>query len=191
MQREARGESATSRPGTPPRYMRFAYMSDRCGNLVGAMAIALCDHVDRTVERVIPERLPAAALVHVSHCDRPSILSLAKVLRLSHSATVRLVDRMVDLNLVERTPAAWDSRAVALRLTAKGCGIVDQILAGREAALVEVLSRHLNAADRDALADIASRLLAALTIGGPDLDRICRLCDFASCADCPVAESAG
>lgn len=160
---------------------------DRTTNLLGAAALAITDLVSRAADPVIDGRFPAAAFVHLSHCGQPTIESLRRVLGLSHSATVRLVDRMAMEAMVVRVEATWDRRAVALRLTTEGAAVCQRILDQRGQALATALGAALNEDEREALGQLMERLLASLTKQSDDLYRICRLCDFEACPACPVA----
>jgi len=165
-------------------------MSERDVNLLGAAAVAVSDLLAGAAGQAVEGGFPVAALVHLSHCERPSIESLRRVLGLSHSATVRLADRMAATGLLARAAASWDPRAVALRLTPRGSELAADVLRRRADALEAALARAFTPAERQVLGAMLARLLAALTGDADDLYRICRLCDFAACPACPVAEAA-
>lgn len=162
-------------------------MSDRDANLLGAASLAVADLVTGVSAGIVESSFPAAALVHLSHCKKPSVESLRRVLGLSHSATVRLADRMANAGLLARAEAAWDPRAVALRLTPRGSDLAVEVLGKRAQALDAALAQTFTEIERQALGEMMGRLLAVLTNNSDDLYRICRLCDFAACPSCPVA----
>jgi DNA-binding MarR family transcriptional regulator len=162
---------------------------DRCANLLGALVVAVGDKL-REVECDGQAAVPDAAVVHLSHCAKPSIDSLSHALTLSHSATVRLADRMVEARLVVRAVASWDRRAVALRLTSRGTARVEQILVARGHLLTELLDGATTVQERRIFARIAERMLTALTPSAEPLYRTCRLCDFEACSKCPVEAAA-
>jgi MarR family transcriptional repressor of emrRAB len=113
---------------------------------------------------------------------------LRRIVGLTHSGAVRLVDKLAADGLVERRPGA-DQRSVAIWLTPAGRRVARRILAQREAALETALA-DLPAGDRAALVRAAERLLPQL-VGAPDAEpRICRLCDTDACGrprgHCPV-----
>ena len=161
---------------------------DRAGNLLGALAVALNDRLNPREPGQDGRSAPAAALVHLSHCERPTIESLRGVLGLSHSAAVRVADRLEASGLAVRVPDSQDARATALCLTKKGRLVAAEALAARAAALSHALL-VLDAADKRHLEAIASKLLIALADSPGDLYRLCRLCDFSACSACPVAHA--
>lgn len=135
---------------------------------------------------------PAALAALSTHLDGESIGALAKSLGLTHSAAVRLVDRLEASGLVKRGSAA-DGRAVSVTLTATGRQLGRDILSARERALGDVLE-GLRPAERRALATACEKLLGSLTASREDAQRICRLCDPDSCGHyegrCPVTLAA-
>jgi hypothetical protein len=75
-----------------------------------------------------------------------------------------------------------------VRLTEAGHFRAQAALIRREALLASWLA-PLDLDERTALAAIADKLLGRRVRDRRDLYRICRLCDFASCPNCPVAEA--
>jgi MarR family transcriptional repressor of emrRAB len=149
----------------------------RDANVVGALALALADDLRAATERAGGHGgSGAAALVAL---DGPvagsSIDVLSRVCGISHSGTVRLVDRLEAAELVERRLGA-DGRAVALWLTPAGRRVARRILARREAALAV-----LTPDERAALARAAETVLAAMAGRDAAEHRICRLCDTEAC----------
>lgn len=157
----------------------------RAENLIGALALAVSD-----VVRGSPPDPLADALVHLAHCRRPSIDLLASTLKLSHSATVRLVDRLERDGLAARaSDEGGDRRTRFVRLTDTGRARADHVLVARNAAL-QVACAALSSNERAALEAVCEKMLASLVADRVDLYRTCRLCDFAACSACPVAEAA-
>ena len=70
-----------------------------------------------------------------------SIDQLSRILRLSHAGTVRLVDRLVERNLVEKRPSALDRRIMSLALTTDSWQQRDKLLALRRAVLTVLLNQ--------------------------------------------------
>jgi MarR family transcriptional regulator, negative regulator of the multidrug operon emrRAB len=117
-----------------------------------------------------------------------SIDELAKVVGLSHSGAVRLVDRLSAAGLAERRVGA-DGRTVALQLTPEGRRAARRVLVQREAAIERVLAA-LATAERATLATLLERLLAHLAPSQQGRRRVCRLCDTDACGrDCPATLS--
>jgi DNA-binding MarR family transcriptional regulator len=165
-------------------------MSDRrTGNLLGALALALTDAMTAVTARGAGHGAAApSALVCIHNYPDLSIERLRVILQLSHSGTVRLIDRLVADGLVERAPGT-DQRSVALRLTAAGAAAVEAVLAERRGVLEHALD-GLSAAERRALSPLLEKLLARTSAGRRCADHICRLCDDAACPlpQCPVLE---
>src|SRR5262249_20709544 len=118
-----------------------------------------------------------------------SIDGLAGIISLSHSGTVRLVDRLVADELVERRRGA-DQRSAALVLTPSGRRAARQVLRKREAN-IQFIVALLTDAQQDALVEVAERVLGELGRARDAEARVCRLCDLEACGrsrgDCPVA----
>lgn len=135
----------------------------------------------------------AVALSALHHfLDRPSIDMLAKVLGLTHSGAVRLVDRLVVAGLVTRE-AGGDSRTAAVALTDGGDELARAVTDARAAVLQDALAA-LSVGDRHALDALLGAVLAGL-VREPGATRwICRLCDTGACGrstgQCPVAREA-
>ena len=114
------------------------------------------------------------------------------MLGLSHSGGVRIVKRLEAEGLVAREPDPADGRAVRLHLTREGEREARRLLAARQAALTPLLA-GLGERESAALERLLERLLASVTAGGDDANRICRLCDPGVCghpARCPVTQAA-
>jgi DNA-binding MarR family transcriptional regulator len=166
----------------------------RDANLLGALALAVADQVDvATREAAAHGGSAAAALAALAtFLDGSSIDTLRKPLGLTHSAAVRLVDRLAGAGLVSREPGA-DARSLAIFLTPAGKRAADQVQQGRMRALSNVLA-PLSAGERAQLTKLHERLLGGLTSGRADAGRICRLCDSYACGHhegrCPVTRAA-
>ena len=158
----------------------------RTANLLGAAVLGLHDELKQTVEmRSGHGGEAAAALTALGHQPGLSNDALSRLLGLTHTGTVRLIDRLVADGLVERRPAAHDKRAVALHLTAAGEAVRRGILEDREAALAPLVSR-LSTPEQEILARVLGKLLVAVSRDDTHKLRICRLCDSGACDDCPI-----
>jgi DNA-binding MarR family transcriptional regulator len=128
-----------------------------------------------------------AALTLVATHDGCSIDWLRRRIALTHSGAVRLVDRLADGGLLERTPV--QGRSVALTLTPAGAGALARWRDERERALGPLLSA-LAPDERETLAGLLAAALERRGRGRPDADTLCRTCDWPACgADCPVDRS--
>jgi DNA-binding MarR family transcriptional regulator len=119
-----------------------------------------------------------------------SVQALAERLDRSHSATVRVVDRLEDAGLVERSRSRADARRATLSLTAAGR---ERLADGTRAAdeSIDVLLQDLTSGERVLLdrimAKVAQRLPGDRTAGA----RVCRFCDPTGCGarGCPRERS--
>ena len=115
---------------------------------------------------------------------------LARLLHISHPATVRLVNRLEAEGLVERRPGGDDARSRALVLTDAGQRAALAAARKRLEILDQLLS-SLTAAERRQLEPVIGKLLGALTSDRWDARHICRLCDIPTCQmpACPVDQA--
>ena len=160
---------------------------DRIANLLGALALTIADALKQeTATRAAHGAAAPAALVTIGVDPGRSIDVLATTLGLSHSATVRLVDRLEADGLVRRDGVA-DGRISALHLTRRGAARRRAVLAGRQRVLSGALD-PLSGEERAHLAGLMERLLGAWTRDRRHADHICRLCDEGICPGeiCPV-----
>jgi DNA-binding MarR family transcriptional regulator len=168
---------------------------EREANVLGALALVV---TDRTTDAMVvaggQSDTAAAALSALLHfLDRPTIDMLRRVLGLTSSGTVRLVDRLADAGYVTRGPGS-DGRSRAVILTDEGRHAAERIAAARAAVLGDALA-GLSPAERETLHDLMGRMMATFVRGKTDATRwICRLCDLEACGrdegHCPVANAA-
>ena len=162
----------------------------RTANLLGALA----GHVDRLLMdqlRQHPNQTDssAAALNALSFYEGCSNLRLSQALRLSHTATVRLVDKLEQEGLVE-SRSGQDKRSVALFLTEAGRARARKILTDRCQALDGVVS-VLSAEEQKSLSALLDKMLRSQVKATGDDEYICRLCDSTVCPaeSCPVHQA--
>jgi DNA-binding MarR family transcriptional regulator len=167
---------------------------DRTGNILGALSLSLTDRTSGAGGGAAGQSETAAVALSALHhfLDDPSVDQLRRVLGLTPSGTVRLVDRLQEAGYVTRRPGR-DGRSVSLRLTASGRRAAEHVSAARAAVLEDALSR-LAPAERTAFDELLSRIVVGL-IRGPGATRwMCRLCDTTACGrqhgNCPVANAA-
>jgi MarR family transcriptional regulator, negative regulator of the multidrug operon emrRAB len=183
--------------------MSHAYEGERARetNLLGAISLAVAERTDQAVQAAAARggAGPAAIVALATFLDGSSLDVMRRPLGLSHSAAVRLADRLTADGLARREPGA-DARSVSIRLTEEGDRLAARIRAERERALEEVLA-PLSSSERAELTRLHERLLGGITSGRADAGHICRLCDAEACGHeqgrCPVtiaadrAEAAG
>ena len=156
----------------------------RTANLLGALSLALADEIRAATAAVAGHGAsgPAALVLLADLAGGATVEELRKALGLTHSGTVRLVDRLVAAGLVERRVGA-DARSLSLHLTPSGGRTARRILAARET----VLERALIALEPRQRVEFEASLAALLA----ELDRpraqVCRLCDAPACGRCPAS----
>ena len=158
---------------------------DRRDNMLGAFVLAVSDRLRRETEEAIGHTgASASALIMVAQFPDRTIEFLRQAIGLSHPATVRVVDRLVERGLVRRRPARRGP-AVALSPTAAGKRQARELLEIRQRVIADSLP-ELSAAESDALAEVLERALGHVS-GSPGTTH-CRLCDMQRCprSDCPV-----
>ncbi len=166
----------------------------REANLLGAVSLAVADRVRAAAERGagLGGSAPAALVSLAGYLDGSPIDSVRGPLGLTHSATVRVVDRLVDAGLARRREGA-DRRSVAVELTRAGHNAAAEAARARAVALEDALA-GLAPAERAELARLHEKLLATLTDGRAAAGHICRLCDSHACGHekgrCPVTRAA-
>jgi DNA-binding MarR family transcriptional regulator len=164
-------------------------------NVVGAMVVALADRMrDATEETAgMGGPLPAALASLHQWAGGRTVDTLAGGLRLSHSRTVRVIDRLEAEGLATRERDPGDGRNVLVHLTPAGERAGAAVLAARDGALAASLA-PLAAGDRRALAGLAERVLGEVTTGRRSARSICRLCESHACGHdegrCPVTRAA-
>ena len=167
---------------------------DQPANLLGALSLRIADEISAAVGPAAGgSDSTAAALSAMLHfLDAPSVDLLGRVLGLTSSGTVRLVDGLVRAGLAERG-SGRDRRSTAVRLTREGRAAAERVAAARATVLAGALA-VLQPAERSAFAHLAGKVLAGL-IRPPGASRwTCRLCDTEVCGRpagrCPVANAA-
>jgi DNA-binding MarR family transcriptional regulator len=175
----------------------------RLANVLAAAALGLSDRL-REIGSAVVQVDPAAATALVALLDfspHGSLRRLSEILGLTHSGTVRTVDRLAAGGLVMREPGR-DERSRAVTLTTEGRVAA---LALREqryratAALLEGLSdrqrSQLTHACEVLVSNLTRKRLQQRAAGtAPAGGALCRLCDFTACGRpagmCPAAAAA-
>jgi MarR family transcriptional regulator, negative regulator of the multidrug operon emrRAB len=166
----------------------------RTANLLGSMSLAVADRLRAATEAAAGHAGsgPAALAALSTYLEGEPIDELGRSLGLTHSAAVRLVDRLEESGLVERERGV-DRRSVSVAMTAAGRRAGRKILHARHRAIGEVLE-SLSPSEQRTLAGVCGKLLGGLTTSHADARRICRLCDPDACGHydgrCPVTRAA-
>jgi DNA-binding MarR family transcriptional regulator len=178
----------------PHTYVHSSQEEARQGNLLGALALAVSDRVQAGADESAGHGgSAAAALVSLAeYLDGQPIEALREPLGLSHSAAVRVVDRLAEAGLVSRRQGG-DRRSVAVKLTADGRRAAARAAVGRAVTLEAALD-SLTAAERARLARLHEKILEGLTDSRESARRTCRLCDTGACGyeegRCPTTRAA-
>ncbi len=161
----------------------------RLENIFGAMSLALVDKMEKAFSSETGLGPSAvAAIIQLGTEPGLTIETLRRIIALSHSATVRLVDQLVAGGLVLRgSGVEGDRRAKALELTDAGRDIFRTSIAARR----QVIDRAVGRLDQDEtrqLCLLVEKLLPALVDPGVDQDIVCRVCDQDVCTPerCPI-----
>jgi MarR family transcriptional repressor of emrRAB len=161
----------------------------RTTNLLGAFVTGLHDTLSRKLEAESAVSGDAsAALVAIGYNEGRTVEYLRRTLTLSHSWTVRVVEKLERDGLVEKR-AGTDKRAVALFLTDQGKRSVGRIVRTRRRCLDEVLA-VLTVREHKQLTSMLEPMLGFLTSDFYSGEAICRLCEVDVCPQerCPVAK---
>jgi len=159
----------------------------RTANLLGAFLTGLHDHMSVRLEQesAIGGDGPAA-LVAIAYNEGRTVEFLRKTLTLSHSWTVRVVEKLEKAGLVQKKTGT-DKRAVALYVTELGKRKVQGIVRARRRCLDEVLAA-VPIKDHKKLTTMLERMLACITGDDDSAEAICKLCEVDVCPQnrCPV-----
>lgn len=159
-------------------------------NLLGALATAALDLTDAALEDALaPGGRLTQALLTLDTWPGSSIRFLSRVLDVTHSGAVRLVDRLEDRGLAERALGP-DGRTVAVRATRSGRDVVSRLRARRAEALGGLI-RDLTERDRLTLHGLLERMLGSGPRTRTEARHTCRVCDHSLCRGeaCPVGSS--
>ena len=172
----------------------------RDGNVLGALSLVVADQLSDAVAAAADQSLTAAAaLSALEHfADGCSVDRLRRILGLTSSGTVRLVDRLVAAGEARRREGP-DGRTTSIELTAAGRRAARRVTAARGGVLEDALG-DLSPVERDDLERLAARVLDGVVRrklareAGESTRWICRLCDMDACGRaegrCPAANAA-
>lgn len=167
---------------------------DPTANLLGAVALVVTDLSMASIGTASGLAPSAASAVSAMEqfLDRPTLDDLRRVLGLTPSGAVRLVDRLAAAGLVTRGPGA-DGRSRAVILTEAGRAAAARIAAAR-AGLLDGLLVDLSPTERDVLRGLLAKIMGTTVRIKDGGAWICRLCDLDACGRpagaCPAANAA-
>ena len=160
-------------------------MTDQTTNLLGVIGLAVAGRIEKSVQEILKHSGETpAALVVIGYELGPTNDQLRAVLGLSHSGTVRLVDRLVKDGLVERREGNT-KREIALYPTREGKLLREQILKERLNAIRPLLG-GLTERETETLDRLLQKMLASQETSDLERRTLCRLCDNRVCENCPI-----
>lgn len=162
--------------------------SAHTANILGALSVLIQDRVESTWQSALDlSPMAAAALVQIDNEPGSSIEAVAGRIGLTHSATVRVIDRLAERGLVEKDRARKDARAQSLKLSRDGKRTLQQLHAARNDVTDDLLA-GLDGAQRAALERAVGAILHRCVAPGRDADVTCRVCDDRRCSPdiCPI-----
>jgi DNA-binding MarR family transcriptional regulator len=163
-------------------------------NVLGALALAVADETAQSVVTATGQSVTAAAALSALHefLERPTLDQIRRVLGLTPSGAVRLIDRLAEAGLVTRGPGA-DGRTRSVILTEAGRRAAEAGAAARLTYLRDSLA-PLTAAERETLDHLLGRVMAAVVDRKDGGAWICRQCDLTGCerssGRCPAMNAA-
>jgi len=160
----------------------------------------LCDIFVNVIERVLTERALDGApcsdlsgsqwhgLLFVQRHQKCSIRHLAEGLGVSHPAAVKLVERLVRKDLIERNESETDRRVVELQLSAHGrlCG--DYVRDQRARGLERIMAQ-LEGDEADQLRRGLYAFVQAALDGEQAVNKVCLRCGVEHVGECLVSQA--
>jgi len=165
---------------------------DRTGNLLGALSLVVTDRMGEAVSEAAGRSDSAAAALSWLHQFqyRPSVDLLRRVLGLTSSGTVRLLDRLAAEGYISRGPGP-DGRTISISLTPAGRAAAERVATARAEILEHVL-RVLTDEERRVLEGLEAKMLVGLMRGPGATGFMCRMCQTGACREgsgCPVTNA--
>lgn len=161
-------------------------MEIKLSNKLAALALAITEAAMAPDDDLAPTAV--AALITAANTEPLSIGEIAAVVGLTHSATVRLVDRLEAADLFRRQRRI--GREVLVEITVAGRRRA-QGLQERRLAKAGAFLEGLSADETELLDGLIGRMLRAHVARGHDRQRVCRMCSRAHCNCCFGRESPG
>src|SRR3546814_17113592 len=135
-------------------------VSDRLVNLLGVLAVGVTDQMRSAVAEAMPlGGETVSAVIVIGHAPMMCIDQLSRILRLTHGGAVRLVDRLVERNLVDKQSSAIDRRIMNLALTPSGLQLRDTLPALLRDSLAAYRKSDVSGASRQVSVDPGRRSL--------------------------------
>ena len=157
-------------------------------NWLGTLAVLIQDRVEARWQAELDlSPMSAAALVQIEQESGCAIEPVAGRIGLSHSATVRLIDKLVERDLVAKDRARADARQQSLKLTKSGKRVAAQLHQARNQVTDDLLAL-VPPAEAAALGGAIAAILHRAVTTKQEGDTVCRVCDENRCRPeiCPI-----
>lgn len=157
-------------------------------NWLGTLAVLIQDRVEARWQAELDlSPMSAAALVQIEQEAGCAIEAVAGRIGLSHSATVRLIDKLVERDLVAKDRGRDDARQQSLKLTKAGRRLAAQLHQARNQVTDELLGL-VPAAEGAVLGRAVATILRRAVTTKHEGDLVCRVCDETRCRPeiCPI-----
>ena len=148
-------------------------------NKLAALALAITDAAIAPDDDLAPTAV--AALITAANSEPMSIGEIAAIVGLTHSATVRLVDRLESTGLFRRQSRV--GREVMVDITPAGRRRAEE-LQDRRLSNTSTFLTGLSEEEVAILDDLVERMLRTHIDGGLDRQRVCRMCSREHCNCC-------
>ncbi|MBH0238527.1 MarR family winged helix-turn-helix transcriptional regulator [Methylobrevis albus] len=155
--------------------------ADVVSNKLATLAFAVVDAIGADTEELSPSAM--AALISLKVRGPMAIGDVAGIVGLTHSAAVRLVDRLEKDWLVRRQRRV--GREVMVELTSRGKRRAGTLQEKRLQAARSFLA-HIPGDQREAFLAMIDQMLETKVEAGIDPLRICRMCTGVACVICSV-----
>lgn len=116
--------------------------------------------------------------------NEPSVGAIAEGLAISDAAAVKLIDRLVNKNLLVREEAREDRRVLKIKLTSQGASILEKYNSVQTQLFNEIIKRMPQEAV-DALAQGLTEFLRAALVKPEQIDEVCLRCGWEHFPECP------
>ncbi|UJF18449.1 winged helix DNA-binding protein [Vibrio sp. SS-MA-C1-2] len=160
-------------------------------NLIGTFSTNVDSQIRENIDSLNSHGINhESALVTIYNHPDDNINTLSKVLGLTHSGTVRLINKLEGLGYLLRVKSQNDGRNMTLQLTDTGRSRAVQVLSKRDEVTKAVIDM-LDDEQKSSLTSILESVLEKMTNNTEEARRTCRLCNEGVCrnAGCPVEKS--
>lgn len=162
--------------------------SRHTANILGTLSVLIQDRVESAWQSALDlSPMAAAAIVQTEGNPGCSIEQVATRIGLSHSATVRVIDKLVERGLIEKDRARKDARQQSLALGKAGKRLAQQLHAIRN-DVTDALLAGMDEGQVAALHQAVCRILGQAVTSAREGDVVCRVCDEQRCRPeiCPI-----